>query len=120
MRKYLYSGFTLIEILIVITVIGILVAVAVPNYQQYIKKARESACLSEVRNYSNAVFYTLNGENNNRTLPIAPVLNACQSITDATGWTLDTQQKIVAVAKAPSNVRIECDIPHGTPCVVLP
>ena len=45
---------------------------------------------------------------------------SCLSITDATGWTLDTQQKIIAIAKAPSNVRIECDIPNGTPCVILP
>lgn len=120
MKRYLYSGFTLIEILIVIAIIGILVAVAVPNYQQYLKEARKSACLSEAKNYSNKVFYILNDESDNSVVPIAPVITACHSITDATGWTLNTQQKIVAIAKAPSNARIECDIPNGTPCVILP
>lgn len=119
MKKSSYSGFTLIEVLIVIGIIGVLVAVAVPNYQQYLKEARKSACLSEAKNYSNKVFYILNDESDNSVVPIAPVITACQSITDATGRTLNTQQKIVAVAKAPSNVRIECDIPNGTPCVAL-
>jgi type IV pilus assembly protein PilA len=120
MKKYLYSGFTLIEILIVIAVIGILVAVAVPNYQQYIKEAKKSACLAEVKNYSNNVFYVLNDENDSSTLPVTPVITSCQSITDATGWTLQTQQKIIAVAKSPSNARIECDIPNGSPCRITP
>ena len=120
MKKYSYSGFTLIEVLIVIAIIGILVAVAVPNYQQYLKEAKKSACLSEAKNYSNKVFYILNDENDSSILPVAPVITACHSITDATGWTLNTQQKIVAIAKAPSNARIECDIPNGTPCIILP
>lgn len=120
MKRYLYSGFTLIEILIVIAVIGILVAIAVPNYQQYTKEARQSACLQEAKNYSNEVFYTLNDESDNNESVIAPVVSACQSITDATGWTLETQQKVIAVAKSPSNARIECDIPNGSPCRIRP
>ena len=53
-------------------------------------------------------------------MSIAPTVSACQSITDTSGWTLETYQKIEAVTKSPSNSRIECDIPNGTPCVVLP
>ncbi|WP_296173046.1 prepilin-type cleavage/methylation domain-containing protein [Psychrobacter sp. UBA2769] len=94
--------------------------VAVPNYQVYNKKAKQGACLQKAKNYSNKVFYILNDESDNSVVPIAPVITACHSITDATGWTLNTQQKIVAIAKAPSNARIECDIPNGTPCVILP
>ena len=35
-------GFTLIEIMVVIVIFGILLAIAVPSYQQYIRKARRA------------------------------------------------------------------------------
>jgi type IV pilus assembly protein PilA len=105
--------------MIVVAIIGILAAIAIPSYQSNVSIARSHACLSESKSYSNNVLYTLNDQDDN-TIPIAPTLGACQSITDATGWTLQTQQKIIAIAKSPSNARIECDVPNGSPCRVLP
>lgn len=49
-------GFTLTEVVIMVAIIGILAAIAIPTYQQYITKAQRSACLSEVKSYSNQVF----------------------------------------------------------------
>ena len=113
------KGFTLIEIIIVLAIIGILSAIALPIYAKQIVNAATNACLSESKAYANYVLYVLNDEDNS-TFPIAPAVSACESITDATGWTAATQKEIIAIAKPPSNARIECDIPNGAPCRVLP
>ena len=49
------QGFTLIELMIVVAIIGILAAVALPAYQDYTKKARFSEVVSIGEGYKTAV-----------------------------------------------------------------
>jgi prepilin-type N-terminal cleavage/methylation domain-containing protein len=45
------EGFTLIELMIVVAIIGILVAVVIPNYQYYVTRGFNAAATSDLINF---------------------------------------------------------------------
>ena len=48
-------GFTLMELMIVIVIIGVLAAIGIPAYNNYTKKARGTACTANMRSIATAV-----------------------------------------------------------------
>lgn len=57
------SGFTLIELLIAIVIVAILAAVAIPGYQEQVRKTRRSTATAELLSVAQALerFSTVNG-----------------------------------------------------------
>jgi type IV pilus assembly protein PilA len=62
--KQIQKGFTLIELMIVVAIIGILAAVAIPAYQDYTKRANVTEGLSLAASVKTALteYYNSNGK----------------------------------------------------------
>ena len=88
LRKNNQKGFTLIELMIVIAIIGILAAIAIPNFLAYRTKGQNSAAQSAAKNfYKTAMAY------------FADTTSTGTSVSpsdEVGGYTLDTTNLTVA------------------------
>lgn len=110
--KHTQRGFTLVEIMIVVAIIGVLAAIAYPSYQRYVIKTKRVDMMTEMQNiastiesrklaqgsYSNALVTGLGGDYPNQGTALYSV--TIGNVMGVSGTELTSKWQITATPKS--------------------
>jgi type IV pilus assembly protein PilA len=104
LKQRAQQGFTLIELMIVVAIIGILAAVAIPQYKDYTSKSKAASAIASVDALKKAVAICAQQEG---------VLTNCTTANTASGIPAFTATNLISAASVGANGVITLTIDAG-------
>jgi type IV pilus assembly protein PilA len=102
--------------MIVVAIIGILAAIALPAYQNYVQRSADSACLAEASAYAKTALADAL-DPNAPAVAAATNVSACTAL-DASG-AVDPLGTFTATPVGGTGVDVTCDLAAGATCSLL-
>ena len=116
MKKNNNKGFTLAELLIVVAIIAVLVAVAIPVFTTQLEKSREATDLSNARSaYAELMVAVLDGDTTKTTSSIPRCVLSINPTGASTATITGLNQKIDGWTTDMTDVKVGGIAPTGTP-----
>lgn len=102
------TGFTLLELMIVVAIIAILAAIALPAYQNYSIKSANRACMTEAKAYVNVALASIYADD--------PVPDPRDSACSGTSKPASEADTVTANAVGNGDAQVSCDLSTGAVC----
>ena len=97
MKRQVQKGFTLIELMIVVAIIGILAAIAIPQYQNYVTKSKWASAVSAIGQMKVAIATCVTTHEG--TITLCDTVQKLQGTGDLPGtWTMPSLPTVTSVA----------------------